>query len=228
MKKHLLLTLIISILFFSCGGQKSLEVTESEFTENLEYIEISIKYPQIKKYPELTQKITDYINKQCESYKTDSKEFWDDIHTYDDAYDYTSNCCYEETFEIAESKKYLSITTNEYVYLGGAHGGVIISTWTINKKTGEEISLENLTGMNYEQISKECRRQLIDTLITNNPYEDEDTEWLEEYIENGTEPQADFFKVYAVSENKVTVTFNQYQVAPYVYGIQSANLPLIE
>lgn len=50
---------------------------------------------------------------------------------------------------------------------------------------------------------------------------------INEMIETGASPDLKNFSVWNLSEDALNITFNAYQVAPYVFGIQSVSIPLI-
>ena len=49
---------------------------------------------------------------------------------------------------------------------------------------------------------------------------------INEMIETGASPDLKNFSVWNLSEDALNITFNAYQVAPYVFGIQSVSIPL--
>ena len=49
---------------------------------------------------------------------------------------------------------------------------------------------------------------------------------INEMIETGASPDVKNFSVWNLSEDMLNITFNAYQVAPYVFGIQSVSIPL--
>lgn len=190
MKKSTYLILILFsvavLIMFSGCNKKTGIYNIDHFEEETDFIEVSIDFPELKNYKELSDSISEGIKDTYLSYREEAQEFMEEMLSYKDEnsewvvpkYDY------DVTFEVTETKKYLSVLVQEYVYLGGAHGGNIFTSYTINKKTGENVGLEKLTGLNFEQISAACRESLIEDLITKNPnnYDWEDLTWLEDYI----------------------------------------------
>jgi len=49
---------------------------------------------------------------------------------------------------------------------------------------------------------------------------------INEMIETGVSPDVKNFSVWNLSDDMLNITFNAYQVAPYVFGIQSVSIPL--
>ncbi len=231
MKKNILLSLVF---LFGAGlifcQNKTVEYKDISFQEDLDFMTISIAYPEFPAYPALSKTIAKDILNNYKAGKSNGETNWEDmIEDYQgeefyegspSKYDYTID------YEVTESEDYLSVIFMEFIYLGGAHGYTTTSTYTISRKTGKKVDLKKLVGMNYKKISQACRESLIKDLIEENPFEQEDDGWLLEYIESGTQPEKRFFSTYAVNGNKVIITFDAYAVAPYVYGPQIVELPL--
>ena len=107
----------------------------------------------------------------------------------------------------------VSVALSFSEYTGGAHGNTVIIGVNVDRKTGEDITLDEallLIGKTLPEVSSESLVQLKAVL-------GEDMTFPE-----GAEPKADNYSVFLVSKDKVTFIFNNYQVAPYSAGPQSA------
>src|SRR3989338_1196753 len=97
-------------------------------------------------------------------------------------------------------------------YTGGAHGNTVIIGLNVDRKTGEDVTLDEallLIGKTLPEVGSESLVQLKAVL-------GEDMLFAE-----GAEPKPDNYSVFLISKEKVTFIFNNYQVAPYSAGPQS-------
>ncbi len=115
------------------------------------------------------------------------------------------------TTKIATSTQTVSYIIEIYEYTGGAHGGTDVQSFTYNK-FGKLITITDVLGYNYlPQISKMAREYFYKNL---GDYA------LPVMIDSGTEPKLDNFNTWYLTPKSVTFIFGQYQVGPYVLGIQ--------
>ncbi len=104
----------------------------------------------------------------------------------------------------------LSLIFLNYQYSGGAHGGTLQTSYTFNLKTGSQYGLKDLfkAGTDYVTIiSDSIKKQLVEKDLVSLLFEP-------------------FTKIrddhsYYLSGNGVTVYFQQYEIMPYVAGIQA-------
>jgi len=108
-----------------------------------------------------------------------------------------------------------------------AHPHTDYASLNFNTKSGEVISLADLfkPGSDYlKVISNMIRLELVKKLYPNVKVinlKDPDIEWIYE----GTKPNADNFRVWNVYEDNLMITLPAYQVAAYVYGVQTIMIP---
>lgn len=231
MKKTLLLILTFSITLGSLFSQKvKTEVKPISFTENSDCMTVAVSYPEFPEYAEFSKKLEEFSLKSYEVgkdtgitlYNEMIPEMGDFYEEYGIKYDYSLD------YEVSENEDYLSVLFMEGTFYGGPHGQLTYYSFTINKKTGKAPSLKKLVGMNYKQISKACRQSLYVDLLEEEDYdfEEDETNWLIDYIDSGTGPSGKFYGTFVVCDDKVIIVFDPYAVAPYVYGPQFVELPL--
>lgn len=118
---------------------------------------------------------------------------------------------YEVTYQTHSA---VSLYTDEYMFLGGAHGNTKREGQNWNLQTGREIALKELFPHNpyyIIDILKEINRQIAMQIENGENY----------YFENYCALVQENFRLenfYRVPEG-VVVFFNQYEIAPYSSGI---------
>jgi hypothetical protein len=201
-----IILLLIGTTIFA--GTISSEVIKKETAD---YI-LDIKFPQGFQPDEVNNSIKEFVTKTQNSFM---KELSQDADTPADAPGKTGlNITYSIPFE---SKNALSVQLNVSIYhRGAAHPSNTIEV--LNFINGKQVKLSDLfiTDSNYlPTIAKICSKTITDKKIS-------DTTW----IKNGTEPTPDNYKTWSFSKNGVSIIFNAYQVAAYVYGEQKVEIPL--
>ncbi len=129
---------------------------------------------------------------------------------------------YQSTLDMSYRKE-KHLRADNYIFLtstdnGGAHGFTTTKTFSFSKN-GTLIGLESLftNGLaGLETIVPYVRGQLAKQ-ISNAA-----TQW----IEDGTQPTADAFASFVVTDEGVTFIFDPYQVASYAEGKQEVAVPL--
>ncbi|WP_353093597.1 DUF3298 and DUF4163 domain-containing protein [Tissierella praeacuta] len=111
------------------------------------------------------------------------------------------------TWELKNNDKgILSLTLINYEFSGGAHGLTLVKGLTFDIKTGRLYELKDLfkPGSDYVKVlSEEVEEQIEDRKI----------QTLGEF--KGIRPNQDFY----ISDLSLTIFFQEYEIAPYVYGI---------
>ena len=108
--------------------------------------------------------------------------------------------------------------------IGMAHPNTIITSYNYCITSGG--LLTDISGLFLHQsdylkyISDYCKMDLKMN-AERNGYTN-----INEMIETGVSPDVKNFSVWNLSEDMLNITFNAYQVAPYVFGIQSVSIPL--
>ncbi|MGE5484689.1 MAG: DUF3298 and DUF4163 domain-containing protein [Ignavibacteriales bacterium] len=107
----------------------------------------------------------------------------------------------------------LSLTMDDYLYSGGAHGGTIRTGYTADVKSGKTYALKDLftPGTDYVTvISEEVGKQIVEQgLATLVPF-------------TAIRPDQDFY----LSGHSLVIYFQQYELMPYSYGFPEFRIPL--
>ena len=236
MSKRPLILILLSALFISCatlpGGKKdSKKISYSYKTisvdEKLEYLDTNIKYPEFEELPELNKRIANTILSNWKNFKSYSKTEWNEIASLNNRGNgKLSPFEYNVTFEVSGDKSLISILINTYIFNGGAHGNTSLIALNYDLQSGKYLDIQNVSGMNYNEISEKCRsvlyKRLIDDDKTGMPPGEKDS--IMEMINTGAFPQAGNFEIFTVDGTKVYVWFEPYSVAPYSYGIQKVQI----
>jgi hypothetical protein len=114
-------------------------------------------------------------------------------------------------FRAATSSKTVSYILETYQYLGGAHGGTAVNSFTYDA-AGKLLSEKDVfTGDYLSVVAPMARQYFYDTL---GEYAQPDA------IDNGTEATSTNYSVWYLTDTSVVFVFGEYQVGPYVIGIQ--------
>lgn len=136
---------------------------------------------------------------------------------------------YQIKTEIIQSNnQFISVLIHIAGYSGGAHGYATTTSFNYDVKNKSEITLASLfpNDKNYlKTISDSARTQLTEKLIKASEQSTLD-ENMQSMLLDGTDSKNEMnFQVFTFTNDVVTIYFGQYQVAPYVYGEQSINIP---
>ncbi len=125
------------------------------------------------------------------------------------------------TYEVSrldEGLASLRVRVSQF-FAGAAHPGAVIRTFNYDLRSGERLALADLftAGSPYLDRLSELSRQL---LAAQPGFEDLSTSVL-----RGTEPKADNFAGWTLTDQDFVVTFSEYQVAPYAMGMPHVSIP---
>jgi len=126
-----------------------------------------------------------------------------------------------QTFSVSFSDgRFLSLGTLFAEFMtGAAHGTAGLSTYTFDLQTGARLRLADLfrPGSSYlALLSSESRTRL--RALFHDPS-------LNEFINPGTTPSAGNFSAWQLVPSGLRITFQEYQVAPYAFGMPSIVIP---
>jgi len=173
---------------------------------------IDIKYPQEFSTPAVNGVIQNYIDNMQKNFLNELSE---DADTRVDAPGKTGiNVTYTIPYQTANA---LSVRFDVSIYhRGAAHPSNTVVVKNFIK--GQEVQLAYLfaADANYlKPIATFCKQQITAKKIS-------DTKWIEE----GTNPTDDNYKVWHFTNKGLAIIFDSYQVAAYVYGEQTVPVPL--
>ena len=210
--------------------KKSFDYKTVKIAENLEYLTTKIEYPEFDSYTELNKRIKNTVENEWKSFKSYSQSGWSEINTLNNSDSGKKYPPFEyfTTFQVTTSGNILSILINTYIFSGGAHGNTTLITFNYDTSAEKIVNIIEASGMNYNTISEICRTALYKKLIDNNPDVDSAAAIndMKEMINTGAFPQAGNFEIFTLKGKKMTVYFEPYSVAPYVYGIQTVEIPI--
>jgi hypothetical protein len=209
--------------------KKSFDYKTVKINENLEYLTTKIEYPEFASYPDLNKRIKNSVESEWKSFRNYSQSGWNEINALNNDTGKTYPPFeYNTTFTVNVSGNIISLLLNSYVFSGGAHGNTTLIALNYNTETQKYLNITEVSGMTYNQLSEICRQDLYKKLIDNNPDVNSASEItdMKEMINSGAFPQAGNFEIFTVKGKKLTVYFEPYSVAPYVYGIQYVDISL--
>lgn len=179
--------------------------------ETANYI-LDIKYPQGFKSPTINTAIKDFIASTQKSFMNDLSQ---DADTPADAPGKTSlNITYAIPYK---TKNAVSVRFNVSIFhRGAAHPAntVVVENFV----NGQEVQLADLfiSGADYlKPIADLAKKKITEKNISD-----------ENWINDGTKPTPKNYSVWNFTNNGIAIIFNNYQVAAYVYGEQTVNIPL--
>ncbi|KGP62778.1 1,4-beta-xylanase [Legionella norrlandica] len=200
------------ILGFLCYSLTAPAVTTAVIKkETADYL-LDIKYPQGLSPNPVNQTIKDFIsNKQ----KNFMNELSQDADIPPDAPGKTGlNITYTIPYQ---TKNVVSVQFNMSIYhRGAAHPSNTVEV--LNFIKGQSVQLSDLfiSGADYlKPIANLAKKKISAKKIS-------DESWINE----GTKPTAENYSIWHFNKKGITVVFNAYQVAAYVYGEQTVSIPL--
>jgi hypothetical protein len=107
-----------------------------------------------------------------------------------------------------------------YQFTGGAHGGTLLTSFTYDD-AGNSLALANLFAPNTDYLTRVANAA---TPLLQKKLQDEDT-FVLEMFDPGVQPTEENYKTFTVSDEGITVVFQQYQVGPYVIGSPEVTIP---
>ncbi|MEA4910820.1 hypothetical protein SDC9_21677 [bioreactor metagenome] len=222
---------------------ESVSVEEKKITNNTDFYEINIKYPEDSR--DKNKEIESFILASTERKKDDWKvggEIYNDEKALTKLYPDRANTAYTydityQTYE-APSRGTISYVFNTYEFTGGAHGNSVVNTFTFNKDGKIAIDdiltlAENNNDIKLSRVLAEKIRQsqgdmVIEDMLMEGlglAYLKADGKTLDKEKCNcdGFFFGSNFQNFYLTDEG-ITFLFNQYQVAPGAAGIVKVTL----
>ncbi len=174
-----------------------------------DYMTMDLSYPESAaiNYPELFA----YVQKSKQDFLDDFNSLTPtDIQTMhlggDRKYNFTL------TTNVATSTKTVTYIVEVYTFTGGAHGGTSVATFTYDAG-GKLVTLQDVFMAPY--------LQKVSDLAHNYFYATIDPGYLQpDSVNAGTAPTAENYSAWYLTDKNIVFIFGQYQVGPYVLGIQ--------
>lgn len=185
---------------------KTLPVIEKEFTEGI----CTIKYPQIENYPnkEVQGKINMTIMNHVDNSIVVGKRTNQQNQSVTPG---TAPYQYKLSYKIhVNDGKILSLTFNDFMFTGGAHGMYSIKGMTFNVKTGDVLTWESL----YGPVDNARRTEIGNLIIAQSSAKN--TRLYSPFKWNILDQPFNFY----LNENKnPAIMFQPYVLGPYSSGV---------
>ncbi|HDV6633451.1 TPA: DUF3298 domain-containing protein [Legionella pneumophila] len=185
--------------------------TEVIKKETAEYL-LDVKYPQGFQNGGVNKAVKEFIINQQKSFMNELSE---DADTPADAPGKTGlNITYVIPYQSAGA---LSVRFNISIYhRGAAHPSNTVKVLNFIKSQPVQLSDLFVPGSDYLQpIANLAKKEITVKKIS-------DENWIKE----GTKPTQENYSIWHFTKNGIAIVFNTYQVAAYVYGEQTVDVPL--
>lgn len=231
----ILIGLLFLMIFVSCKttnvesektvSKKSTKYTVIQLSEKSEYLNSLIKYPKFEDYSLLNKVVKNSVENYFNSFNKYAKSDWEELNKVR-AIDniVTPPFDYNVSFEVSETKKYISVLLRTYINNGGAHGSTTLISYNFDKAENRLVNIVEATGLSYKDLSKYCNAMIKSRLIKTNSLGSSEKE-IEEWVNEGTFPTPDNYEIFMMYDNYVKVFFEEYSVAPYALGEQTVDVP---
>lgn len=165
-----------------------------------------------------TNHINDFKKSADENYqdhlKIEGEAFKAEFEKGDRGYNFSIS-----TSVIQSNDAFISVIVREEGYTGGAHPFHTVLTFNYDVKNHKELSLTDFITL--KEVSDISRKDLRDQFTKKG-----DAGTFEMFAIDGTDPlRPENFQNFTVTPSAVVIYFNEYQVAPYVYGEMSVMIP---
>ena len=195
------------------GGEEE----ESLSGGSSEYLKIDAKYPSFDN--KATSKLVkEFIDDQFKTFKQESsfeslpQEEKDRMKENGSQYEFIT------TYKIYRTENTASIVFSIYTYMGGAHGGHILRS--LNFREGDEqftIGDVFKPGSGYLATLSKLSRTKLKAALGNE---------LGNWSDDGTTPVTSNFEAFYLTEGKLHIIFQPYQVAPWASGAPEITIDL--
>lgn len=191
------------------------------------YYSIDVTYPQItgKELTEgeqqFNQRITNIVNKEMEDFKNSVKRDIPHMQTLPVTVR-KNNFQIDYDIDLIHQLSLVSVRlTIQSMQAGRAHPYRTHKVLNFDLINNKELALSDLfkPKVNYLQTLASYSNKKLNQTVQ------EKDKWM---IEEGAKPLAKNYKHWNIAKNAILITFDEYQVAPYVYGPQEVEIPYSE
>jgi len=223
MKKllSLLIVLVLSVSLVSCG-ELVYDYNEDNMSAKTE--DGAVKWSCDIRYPFFKGGCSDEINAALDTYlRKYQSEAVDYQSEADNVFGHIGvGCTFELDAEVIEcADGYVSVRFTSYEYLGGAHGSSSVFGAVFDEKSGDAVSAEDLLGVSEDELAALLRNELT-AMIEAEPekfYPD-----ALELIDTALFVMGTFY----LDGAELVFTVPEYEIAPYVAGIQYVRIPMAD
>lgn len=209
------------MIFFTNGAK----LTPKVFTETnkQKLFEITTEYPELSS---VSPAIAAKFNQRAKTLVLDEVQKFrkDFLAQTEEDLKFFKDIGGTNTVEVSYNISYadneiVSVWFGNYFYTGGAHPNSYSFTLNFDLKNGKELKLADLfrPNSNYLKIiSDYCIKQLQKDLSDGD---------FDDQIQSGAGAEEKNYDSWSITRKGITVTFDSYQVAPYVAGPQEVTVP---
>ena len=220
----IIISLLVVVSFTACVSQNStvLGVTSIRSLPGNDIYQADMDIPEIAGEPELNALINNQINSWYDEFISDA-ELNSQI-----AKEYGQPFTFENQWKVPlNNEDCTSVLLTAYQFTGGANGIDYMASFTWNKITQKIMPLESflplvMTEPSLESLAQICRKELTAALSAENDSN------LQQMILAGTEPVAENYQIFTISDAGLTIYFQKYQVAPGSAGTQAVLIPYLK
>ena len=222
--QFIIISLLVVVTFTACVSQKSTVpgVTSIRSLPGNDIYQADMDIPEIAGEPELNTLINNQINSWYDEFISDA-ELNSQI-----AKEYGQPFTFENQWKVPlNNEECTSVLLTAYQFTGGANGIDYMASFTWNKITQKIMPLESflplvMTEPSLESLAQICRKELTAALSAENDSN------LQQMILAGTEPVAENYQIFTISDAGLTIYFQKYQVAPGSAGTQAVLIPYLK
>ena len=219
-----IIPLLVAVTFTACVSQNSTVpgVTSIRSLPGNDIYQADMDIPEIAGEPELNTLINNQINSWYDEFISDA-ELNSQI-----AKEYGQPFTFENQWKVPlNNEDCTSVLLTAYQFTGGANGIDYMASFTWNKITQKIMPLESflplvMTEPSLESLAQICRKELTAALSAENDSN------LQQMILAGTEPVAENYQIFTISDAGLTIYFQKYQVAPGSTGTQAVLIPYLK
>lgn len=220
----IIISLLVVVSFTACVSQNSTVpgVTSIRSLPGNDIYQADMDIPEIAGEPELNTLINNQINSWYDEFISDA-ELNSQI-----AKEYGQPFTFENQWKVPlNNEDCTSVLLTAYQFTGGANGIDYMASFTWNKITQKIMPLESflplvMTEPSLESLAQICRKELTAALSAENDSN------LQQMILAGTEPVAENYQIFTISDAGLTIYFQKYQVAPGSAGTQAVLIPYLK
>ncbi|MDQ3020233.1 MAG: RsiV family protein [Bacteroidota bacterium] len=227
--KNLLLIFIISSIILPCANSQTMNITYKTITDKNPDYSINATYPQIDFGPEAlmgVRGIAQDINNALDTMVSQIiNGFVNEVSRLPDKIVNGNGSSLGITSEAYVSNgTLLSAHITDFSSIAGAaHPLTTIHSFNYSIIASGILNITNLFLSNSDYlnyISNYCITQLREYA------QKEGYTNIDEMITGGASPELKNFNTWSIKNDNLEIKFNPYQVAPYVFGIQTVSIPL--
>lgn len=214
----------------TCLGQSdAVAMSVVSVNQSDSFYNIKAEYPQFGcADPAFNQKIADLVNGQITAFKKEAKDNFDArnatmpegqvlLEKPEQPFDFVASMTPAQF-----SPKYESFVIDIYYFSGGAHGIDRIFAFNYDLAGKKEITIGDFMASqdNLDKLAAMAKEQVAAQMQSSGSPADAS---LAQMIADGTKATGDNYRNFTFGYGKLTIYFEQYQVAPGAYGTVTVN-----